>query len=104
MWVPGDEWAPAWVSWRTSKDYVGWAPLPPEARFDRRSGIHNWADSYYDIGPDQYSFVSNDEFGSDNVRRSVVPAERNMTIVIETTNVTNITFANTFIVNEGPKL
>ena len=53
VWVPGNEWAPAWVSWRKSDDYVGWAPLPPEARFERASGIHNWADNYYDIGPDQ---------------------------------------------------
>ncbi|HEX8077550.1 MAG TPA: DUF6600 domain-containing protein, partial [Chthoniobacterales bacterium] len=102
VWVPGDEWAPAWVSWRTSKDYVGWAPLPPEARFDRRSGIHNWADNYYDIGPDQYAFVASDEFGSDHLRRAVVPAERNITIAVETTNVTRITFANTTIINEGP--
>src|SRR5438874_13727269 len=102
VWVPGDEWAPAWVSWRTNKDYVGWAPLPPEARFDRRSGIQNWADSYYDIGPDQYSFVSCNEFGAEHVRRVVVPQERNITIVIETTNVTNITYTNTTIVNEGP--
>jgi hypothetical protein len=102
VWVPGDEWAPAWVSWRTSKDYVGWAPLPPEARFDRRSGIHNWADSYYDIGPDQYAFVPGNEFGSQHLRRSVVPAERNVTIVNETTNVTNITYSNTTIINQGP--
>jgi len=102
VWVPGDEWAPAWVSWRTSKDYVGWAPLPPEARFDRRSGIRNWADNYYDIGPDQYAFVPCNEFTSERVRRVVVPTERNVTIVIETTNVTNITYANTTIVNEGP--
>src|SRR5450755_4063816 len=73
VWVPGDEWAPAWVSWRTSKDYVGWAPLPPEARFDRRSGIRNWADNYYDIGPDQYAFVPTNEFTSERVRRVVVP-------------------------------
>src|SRR5438270_4150398 len=102
VWVPGEEWAPAWVSWRTSKDYVGWAPLPPEARFDRRSGIHNWADSYYDIGPEQYSFVSCNDFGAEHVRRSAVPADRNINIVIETTNVTRITFSNTTIVNEGP--
>jgi hypothetical protein len=102
VWVPGREWAPAWVSWRTSKDYVGWAPLPPEARFDRRSGIHNWADNYYDIGPDQYAFVSSNDFGAEHVRRSVVPAERNISIVIETTNVTRITFSNTMIRNEGP--
>src|SRR5882724_2223986 len=102
VWVPGEEWAPAWVSWRSSKDYVGWAPLPPEARFDRKSGIQNWADSYYDIGPDQYSFVPSNEFGAEHVRRAVVPAERNINIVIETTNVTRITFSNTTVVNEGP--
>jgi uncharacterized membrane protein YgcG len=29
LWVPGYEWAPAWVSWRTSGDVIGWAPLAP---------------------------------------------------------------------------
>ena len=29
VWVPGYEWAPAWVSWRVSGDVVGWAPLAP---------------------------------------------------------------------------
>ena len=27
-WVPGYRWAPAWVSWRRSDNYVGWSPLP----------------------------------------------------------------------------
>jgi hypothetical protein len=27
VWVPGYEWGPAWVSWRTGGDYVGWAPF-----------------------------------------------------------------------------
>lgn len=102
VWVPGDEWAPAWVSWRKSDEYVGWAPLPPEARFDRRSGIHNWSDSYYDVGPDQYSFVATREFGGERIQRSVVPSERNITIVNQTTNVTNITYSNTTVVNQGP--
>src|SRR5205814_5632860 len=47
-------------------------------------------------------FVSCNEFGAEHVRRAVVPAERNISIVIETTNVTRITFANTTVVNEGP--
>lgn len=102
VWVPGDEWAPAWVSWRKSDDYVGWAPLPPEARFDRRSGIHNWSDNYYDVGPDQYCFVATREFGGERMQRSVVPSERNITIVNQTTNVTNITYNNTTVVNQGP--
>jgi hypothetical protein len=29
VWVPGYEWAPAWVTWRYGADAVGWAPLAP---------------------------------------------------------------------------
>ena len=102
VWVPGDEWAPAWVSWRKSDEYVGWAPLPPEATFDRRAGIHQWADNYYDLGPEEYAFVSTNEFGSQRIEQTVVPQERNITIVSQTINVTNITYNNTMIVNQGP--
>jgi hypothetical protein len=102
VWVPGDEWAPAWVSWRKSNDYVGWAPLPPEARFDRGTGIHNWSDSYYDVGPDQYCFVETKQFGAPRLESAVVRSERNVTLVNQTTNVTNITYNNTTIVNQGP--
>jgi hypothetical protein len=102
VWVPGDEWAPAWVSWRKSNDYVGWAPLPPEATFDRRAGIHQWADNQYDLGPERYAFVPANEFGSQRIEQTVVPPERNVTIVSQTINVTNITYNNTTIVNQGP--
>ncbi len=91
VWVPGNQWAPAWVSWRKSTDYVGWAPLPPEARFDQRTGIHNWSDNYYDIGPDQYCFVASREFGAPRVQQTLLPPERSVTIINQTTNVTNIT-------------
>ena len=30
FWVPGNDWGPAWVDWRRSDSYVGWAPLPPD--------------------------------------------------------------------------
>ena len=30
FWVPGTTWAPAWVAWRETDEYVGWAPLPPD--------------------------------------------------------------------------
>jgi len=29
FWVPGYQWAPAWVSWRYGDDAVGWSPLAP---------------------------------------------------------------------------
>ncbi|GAB1349643.1 hypothetical protein MASR1M107_18570 [Ignavibacteriales bacterium] len=39
VWVPGYEWAPAWVEWRYDDDYIGWAPLSPYATFNRNYGI-----------------------------------------------------------------
>ncbi len=29
VWIPGLAWGPAWVDWRESPDYVGWAPRMP---------------------------------------------------------------------------
>src|SRR6267154_2931303 len=29
VWVPGTEWAPAWVVWREAPEYIGWAPCGP---------------------------------------------------------------------------
>ncbi len=29
VWAPGSTWYPSTAVWRTSDDYIGWAPLPP---------------------------------------------------------------------------
>ncbi|MEI9929522.1 MAG: DUF6600 domain-containing protein [Rhizomicrobium sp.] len=29
LWVPDYTWGPAWVTWRTSDDNLGWFPIPP---------------------------------------------------------------------------
>jgi len=76
--------------------------LPPEAQFDRQAGIRNWADNYYDIGPEQYTFVPASEFGSKISPREIVPIQRNVTIINQTKNVTNITYINSVIVDHGP--
>jgi len=31
-WVPGRQWAPAWVVWREGQGLVGWAPLGPDGK------------------------------------------------------------------------
>lgn len=41
VWIPGTEWAPAWVAWRYGAGTVGWAPLPPHARWVPSGGM-NW--------------------------------------------------------------
>lgn len=103
VWIPGTEWAPAWVSWRRSPQHVGWAPLPPEASFRRSVGFSGWVDSYYDIGPSAYRFVEVRNFGAPRLRTVFVEPRENITIIRQTTNITRITYVNSTVYNEGPR-
>jgi probable HAF family extracellular repeat protein len=103
-WVPGSEWAPAWVSWRQSSDYVGWAPLPPEAGFGVSVGVGGWADSYYGIGPASYTFISFKSWGQASYLRFIAQPAENVQIIRQTTNITNIRIQNTVINNFGPRV
>ncbi len=51
VWVPGNEWAPAWVSWRRGHRHIGWAPLPP------REVVVTYRDE-----PDVWIFVRANDF------------------------------------------
>ena len=103
-WVPGHEWAPAWVSWRHSSEYCGWAPLPPEANLSVNVGIGNWADSYYGLGPAAYSFISYRSWGQPSYVRVLVPPAQNVQIIRQTTNITNMRIQNMIINNFGPRV
>ena len=49
VWIPGYDWAPAWVEWRYGGDCVGWAPLGPYAVFSASFGIFyrtSWVTPY----------------------------------------------------------
>jgi hypothetical protein len=50
VWVPGTVWAPAWVMWRYSNAYIGWAPIM--AGYDLWWG---WA--YYPVYYDHWTFI-----------------------------------------------
>ena len=101
-WVPGNQWAPAWVSWRQSDEDVGWAPLPPEADFSVNPSISSWSDSYYGIGPAAYAFISYSHWHEPSYARYIEPPGRNVQIINETRNVTNIVTTNNVINNFGP--
>ncbi|MES2571613.1 MAG: DUF6600 domain-containing protein [Verrucomicrobiota bacterium] len=106
VWVPGSEWAPAWVSWRRSDQYIGWAPLPPDAHSG--SGFTAAVDRNYDIGPGNYSFVPVETFGEPTYVGRVVEPERNVTIINQTVNVTKVTYRTvenkTAVFNAGPEI
>ena len=103
VWVPGTEWGPAWVSWRRGPRHVGWAPLPPEARFSRSVGFTGRVDADFDIGPANYRFVEVRNFGAPRLRTVFVEPQENITIINQTTNITRITYVNNVVYNEGPQ-
>jgi hypothetical protein len=105
VWVPGQQWAPSWVSWRHTDDddYVGWAPLPAESTFSVSVGVHPWADSYYDIGPAAYAFIRIVDFARPSYREYCLPPQESLGFYNRTRNVTNITYNNNVINSYGPQ-
>lgn len=104
FWVPGREWGPAWVSWRTGGDYVGWAPLPPRGGgedYDNRP-INGQVDAEFDIGPAYYNFVDVRYIGEPVLRERIFEPNLNVTYISKTVNVTNITYTNSTVYNYGP--
>jgi probable HAF family extracellular repeat protein len=101
-WIPGNQWAPAWVSWRESDENVGWAPLPPEANVSVNQSISSWPDSYYGIGPAAYVFISYAHWLEPSYAQYIKPSEQNAQIISESKNVTNIVTNNNVINNFGP--
>jgi hypothetical protein len=103
LWVPGYEWGPAWVSWRTGGDYVGWAPLPPAGHtVYEGQAITGGVDVEFGIGPLYYNFVDIRYIGEPVLRGRILAPSRNVTIINQTVNVTNITYNNSTVYNYGP--
>jgi hypothetical protein len=105
IWVPGNTWAPAWVSWRQTEqsDYIGWAPLPPECESSPSVKVEGWVDNYYDIGPAAYIFLKAVDLVRPTYRQAILSPEQNLTIIDHTRNVTNIRYNNNVVTNYGPE-
>lgn len=108
VWVPGAdlEWGPAWVSWRTGGDYIGWAPLPPrgpEIVYESQP-IGPQVDIEFSIGPEYYNFCDVRYIGEPVLRQRIVDYRQNVTYINETVNVTNITVQNNVVYNYGPDI
>ncbi|MDB6118557.1 MAG: hypothetical protein JWO08_2338 [Verrucomicrobiaceae bacterium] len=91
-WVPGYEWGPGWVSWRDNDEYIGWAPLPPEVVWQPDQGVGIWVDEVYNIGPSYYNFCHHRDFGCRRLRSVIIARSWNTIIIVQTANITNITF------------
>ena len=107
VWVPGDTWAPAWVSWRSSNAYCGWAPLPPAARFGAGVGFsfnnsRVGANFEFGLTSSHYTFLPINRFCDSTPYRHYVPQAQVNTIYQQTTIVNNyITGNNNTVINRG---
>jgi len=82
-WVPGYEWAPAWVSWRQGGGYYGWAPLMPGISLSISfGGGYNVPDRYWVCAPQAY-------INRPNIYNYYVPHARVVTIIHNTTIINN---------------
>jgi len=82
IWVPGRVWAPAWVVWRWSDDWVGWAPLPPDVGWQVGVGL-SFGDRHprWDLDASWWSFTRPRWLLDRSVRYKLEPPQRNVTFI-----------------------
>lgn len=81
VWIPDTVWSPAWVAWRESSDWIGWAPLPPGATWDAAAGL-SWNDEYANqIDESAWCFVPAGTILDASLAPRIVPAPRNRALL-----------------------
>ena len=101
MWVPGYDWAPAWVEWRYGNDCVGWAPLSPYAVFSINFGIYyrtRWITPY-----SYWCFVDWHYINSPSVGRYVYRSDNNRRLIGGTRGAGSVRYNGGRIVSRGPE-
>jgi len=99
VWMPDNVWAPAWVEWRYNDFHIGWAPLPPYAKFNHGHGIHfsiSWHSGHH-----YWSFVKYNHFASHNIHNHFVDRHYVKNVYRKTKYRTNYFANNNRIVNGG---
>ncbi|GAA4302273.1 hypothetical protein GCM10023143_04560 [Compostibacter hankyongensis] len=92
VWLPGSEWGPAWVAWRQTPDYYGWAPLGPGMSIS--VGIN--------IPAVRWIFAPRRYISSRYLPRYYVRRQQNITIINNSTIINNRVVYNKNVYAGGP--
>ncbi|HVW97444.1 MAG TPA: DUF6600 domain-containing protein, partial [Mucilaginibacter sp.] len=96
-WIPGNEWAPAWVNWRYGGGYYGWAPLSPGITVSIAiGGGYHVPDYYWVCAPQAY-------INRPNIYNYYVPHSRVVNIINRTTIINNTYVYNNQRYIAGPR-
>jgi hypothetical protein len=115
LWMPGYVWSPAWVVWRGNNDYVGWMPMPPDDNFLSGRGdigvsaswndpdryYSNWYGPRYGGGGSLWVFVNFGHIADRDYHRYAARRDQVPMLVRQTTNITNYTVVNNYVVNRS---
>jgi len=106
VWTPDTIWSPAWVIWRSSGDYCGWAPVPPHAVFDvgfgwRFNGVRVGLNFDFGLRPDHFTFVAFRDFTHRDLGHRHLATTEVTRVYNHTTVINNYTANNRVIVNRG---
>ncbi len=102
FWVPGDTWAPAWVQWRYSDEYVGWAPIGPGGRGYAYARYNDdYEDSYEPAVAEAWVFVQPRFLTYRGIAHYSVPIADINIAFLRTTNVYRPTYQGGVVHNFG---
>lgn len=95
VWIPGREWAPAWVAWHYGSGWVGWVPLPPGVHWQTGGNVTAY------VKPHWWCFTEERFLFEPNMRSNIALPARNVTFINITRNVTNYTIIQNRVVNQS---
>jgi Family of unknown function (DUF6600) len=98
VWVPGTVWAPAWVTWAYTDDYIGWAPVPPSFALTATG----YFGSPVVVTATHYVFVPTRQFVGVRVATVRVPAQQSVTIFPRTVKTTRFEVSHGVVRAAGP--
>jgi len=91
FWVPGSEFSPGWVLWRTNLQWVGWAPMPPDEQ------IQNANPDQFNSA-DFWTFMETAKFDNNCTETSVVAGQPGLALIQQTTFVRDVNIVNGILV------
>ena len=87
IWVPDNEFSPGWVVWRTSPQWIGWAPTPPD------TDIQLVSSDQFNSGS-QWIFIDVAKMRSGCTDAAVVTAGQYPVVIGQTKYVTEIEYVD----------
>jgi hypothetical protein len=93
IWFPGSLWAPNWVTWRYSGNYVGWYPSCPRVYW---RGLHKniYTNHQFAYIPRNWVFVDKKDFKKKIDNTNIASGEHNVKLLRESKKVTTAIFTD----------